>query len=589
MEAMKVDAILVRSTDRYLNEYVPKDESARVWLTGFTGSMGDALVTAEKAFLFVDGRYWLQADQEVDSQKWTVVKVRLGSGLEDALVDQLVHLAQAASPKLRVGFEPDRTTVAGLARLQRAITSSGASVTWRSLFPSPVEAARGSDRPSPQDAGVRAIDESRVGASVEDKLGQLESVLDAEHAEALVVQRLDEIMWLTNLRGRELPFQATFKCVAIATPQKIFIGIDPSKVPGHVRRVRESVLFMPEAELWTLVGKKAKRRRVAFDPDNNTVQAKEQLERVGAQLIEVAAPLQALRARKTPEELASMKDAFQKADRVVTEVIAWACEAVEEGERVTEASFADEVERRFMDAGAVGLSFRVISAAGKNAAQIHYGHPSKRRAFNKGELVLLDTGAYFEEGYATDLTRTFLVGGRKTKPTDEQRRLYTLVLKASIAGMQAVLPEGARGVQLDAIVRAPLWSEGLDYNHGTGHGVGINVHEFPPRVGPRSQTPLEEGHVFSIEPGFYTPKFGGIRIENLCTVEKGPDDGFIRVRPLTFAPLDKRLIDTKALSATEKAFLSWYEDQYRPLTPARNGKRASGPTTRKKAARRPRA
>lgn len=590
MEKMGVDAAIVRSTDRFLNEYVPEDESARVWLTGFTGSMGDALVTAEEAFLFVDGRYWIQADAQVDLDLWTVVKVRLGTGLDQALIDQLVAFGQERTKKLRVGFEPDRLTPRVLDRLKEATTAASASATWKPLFPSPVEAARGSERPAPKDPEIRALDESKVGPTVPEKLAVLERLLNACGAEALLVQRLDEIMWLTNLRGRELPHQATFKCIALATPERILVGIDPSKVPGSVRRAREGVLFMPEAELWTMVGRKAKRRRVAFDPANNTVQARGQLEKVGAQLIEVDAPLQPVRAKKSVSELRVMKAAFARADAVVEGVIAWVCAEVEKGERLTEASLAEAVEARFRESGALDLSFRVISAAGKNAAQIHYGEPNPRRVLKVGDLVLLDTGAYFEEGYATDLTRTFLVGGPKRSATDEQKRIYTLVLKAAIAGMRAVLPEGAKGVQLDALVRAPMWAEGLDYNHGTGHGVGINVHEFPPRVGPSSQTPLEIGHVFSIEPGYYKPSFGGVRIENLCTVVPGPK-GFIRVEPLTFSPLDARLIDTRMLSSDEKSFLARY--QRRPASPARAVKKGRTPTKRpataKKAARRPRA
>jgi Xaa-Pro aminopeptidase len=192
----------------------------------------------------------------------------------------------------------------------------------------------------------------------------------------------------------------------------------------------------------------------------------------------------------------------------------------------------------------------------------------------RGELMLLDTGAYFAEGYATDLTRTFLLDDGRAKGNAEQRRLYTLVLKAAVAGMRAAFPRGTTGAALDAIVRAPLWAAGLNYNHGTGHGVGINVHEFPPRVAPGANASLEEGHVFSIEPGVYLPKFGGIRIENLCTVEAAPKmDGFLRVKPLTFSPLDKRLIDTRLLVPDEKAWLAEY---------ARGAKRATKPKSKSK-------
>lgn len=580
MHRMGVDVALVRSTDRYLNEYVPNEESARVWLTGFSGSMGEALVTADAAFLAVDGRYWLQAEAEVDPERWQVLKVRMGTGLFQALIDRVKTLVEGAGKALKVGYEPDRVTAAELHKLETAISK----VKWKALFPSPVEAARGSERPGPSDPKIRAVDEARLGQSVEDKLGMVSKLLCDAGAEALIVQRLDEIMWLSNLRGAELPYQATFKCIALATEERLFLGVDPSKVPSSVRRSREPILFVPEAELWTLVGKKAKRRKVAFDPYNNTVQVKNQLEKVGAQVVEVKAPVQPLRARKTPEELEAMQDAFRRADDVVEAAIGWANARVQAGERVTERSFAEEVARRFESAGAVGLSFKVISAAGKNAAHIHYGDPSPRRAFKRGELVLLDTGAYFEEGYATDLTRTFLVGGPKEAASDEQKRLYTLVLKAAIAGMRAVFPVGTIGSQVDALVRAPLWAEGLDYNHGTGHGVGINVHEFPPRVGPTSTTPLEVGHVFSIEPGIYRPSFGGIRIENLCTVEPA-QEGFLRIKPLTFCPLDTRLIDSKRLSAEERAFLKEFKAA-RHEGPGRGAKaRVKGAGRRKAALR----
>ncbi|MCW8142016.1 MAG: M24 family metallopeptidase, partial [Planctomycetota bacterium] len=203
-------------------------------------------------------------------------------------------------------------------------------------------------------------------------------------------------------------------------------------------------------------------------------------------------------------------------------------------------------------------SFKVIAAAGKNGAVIHYGTPDPERVIRAGELVLLDTGAYYAEGYATDLTRTFLAGSR-AEATAEQRRYFTLVLKAAVAGMSARLPVGARGDQLDAITRAPLWAAGLDFNHGTGHGVGINVHESPPRVSPNGAVKLEEGHVFSIEPGVYLPDFGGVRIENLVTLAAALDaPGFLDVVPLTTSRLDERLFDQALLTEAERAWLARY-------------------------------
>lgn len=557
-----VDALLIRSTDRYLNEYVPLEESARVWVTGFTGSMGEALITSKAAFLFVDGRYWLQAEREVDPKHWTIERVQLGGGLEEAVATRLRELAERSRPKkLRIGFEPDRLTPNALGALQRAV---GERVVFQPLLPSPVDQARGPEQPAGPEPRIRALDEKRVGFTVQDKLEALRPKLETLGVQALLVQRLDEIAYLTNLRGQELPFQATFKSIALVTPKALFVGLEPSRVPSSVRTARHEVRFVAESELWTLIGKGTKHRKVGIDPDLNTEHARLRIRETGAKVILVPSPIPNMKAKKNSAEMKAMQDAFHRADHVVERAIRWALSEVQKGRRVSEASFARRVENLFIENGATGLSFQIISAAGKNGAIIHYSNPSPRRYLRAGELMLVDTGAYFEEGYATDLTRTFLVGSPQDRGSAEQRRIYTLVLKAAIAGMKAVIPERATGEQLDAIIRAPLWAEGLDYNHGTGHGVGINVHEYPPRISPRARTSLEPGHVFSIEPGLYLPKFGGVRIENLCTVEPATKrPGFLEVKPLTFSPLDRRLIEAKMLTLNERTWLSAYQKRHR--------------------------
>lgn len=558
MDRMGVDVTIVRSTDRYLNEYVPTDESARVWISAFTGSMGEVVITKTNAYLAVDGRYWIQAKKEVDLDCFSIIEVQLGSGIDGAIADLIKELVEKAGPKkkLRVGFEPERVTPNVLKRLEAAV---GEGVTWKPLFPSPVEQARGANRPGPRDANIRAVDEKAVGATVGEKLDTLGQRMEALGVEAVLVQRLDEIAYLSNLRGGELPFQATFKAIALATKDNLFIGMDPSRAPKSVRVARDRVLFVPESEFWTLMGKKAKRSRIAYDPDGNSEWGRQQIAATGAEAIALPSPIQEMKSKKNAAEMKSMQSAFARADAVVAAAIDWVCGEVVAGRKVSEKDFADKVQALFFASEATGLSFKIISAAGKNGAIIHYSDPSARRRLERGELMLLDTGAYFAEGYATDLTRTFLVDDKKAKGTAEQRRLYTLVLKAAVAGMRAMFPRGTTGAALDAIVRAPLWAEGLNYNHGTGHGVGINVHEFPPRIAPGTNVPLEEGHVFSIEPGVYLPKFGGIRIENLCTVEAVPNnDDFLRVKPLTFSPLDKRLIEAKLLTPDEKAWIGAY-------------------------------
>jgi Xaa-Pro aminopeptidase len=560
-----VDVLLVRSTDRYLNEYVPLDESARVWVSGFTGSMGEVVITRDRAFLAVDGRYWLQAARETDPKLYQVLRVPLGASIDETVSQKLVELRDAAGARakktLRIGLEPDRVSAHTLDWLKRQL---GDGVAWKLLHPSPVDVARGVDRPREKPGTIRLVDERRVGRTVKDKLRELGGKLESLGVEAILVQKLDEIAYLSNLRGDDLPYQATFKSIALATKDKLVLGLDPARVPKEIRVRRDEILFVPESELWTMIGKKTKRLRVGFDRSQNTELARLMIERTGAVATAIESPIGPMKAKKNRAELAAMTQAFARADLVVDRAVRWLCDEVAvKGRRVTEADFAEKVTAFFEASNATGLSFRIISAAGKNGAIIHYSDPSARRVVKKGELMLLDTGAYYEDGYATDLTRTFLVGGPSARGTTEQRRYYTLVLRAAIAGMTAVVPEGCRGSQLDAIVRAPLWSEQLNYNHGTGHGVGINVHESPPRIGPGAQSVLEEGFVFSIEPGVYLPSFGGIRIENLCTIEKMPqrhkdDPAFLRVVPLTYSPLDKRLIEPRLLSPVEKAWLAVY-------------------------------
>lgn len=539
-----LDAVLVRSTDRFLNEYVPKDESTRLWLTGFSGSMGEALVGREVAWVCVDGRYYLQADQETAGTPFQVDRVPLGTPLRTALFRRARELVERGARK--IGYEPDRFAVQELEELEKLLAGTGAELV--PTRPSLVELARG---PIVEPRGpVRAIDPRRVGRSVQEKLALVRPALAQAGVSALLVQRLDELAYAANLRGGDFPFQATFRGLGLVFPERLVLATDPAMVPAGARE--PGLVVVPEGA-WT---KELPRgAKVAYDPAGSTPAALQELRAAGAEPVPLASPLQELKAQKTPQELQAMKSAFARADAVVEQAVAFVQDRLDRGQRVTEQDLAQEVERLFLASGATGLSFRVIAAAGKNGAHIHYSHPDPERAIQAGELVLLDTGAYYEEGYATDLTRTFLAGSR-AKATPEQRRNFTLVLKAAIAGMSARLPAGARGDQLDAITRAPMWAAGLDYNHGTGHGVGINVHEAPPRVSTTGAIPLREGQVFSIEPGVYLPEFGGVRIENLCTLVPAPGcAGFLEVVPLTSAAVDERLIDTSLLVPAEEAWL----------------------------------
>lgn len=566
MRRAGVELFIVRGTDRYLNEYVPRAESSREWVTGFTGSTGDALIGLDAAWLFVDGRYHVQADREIDAGVWTVVKSAFGVTNERALGEKLIELAAKCEgdAALAVGYEPERYAVKTFDALEEQLR--GVAVGLRPLAPSPIDRARGEvPFAIAGDGRLRALDESSVGRSVQDKVKDIAAWLTTRRADALVVSKLDEIAWLTNLRGSEAPYAMTFRSEAVVTREAVHLCVHAAPVTDELRARCPGVRFVARDELFAAVreaAREGRKPRVALDPASVSVATRDAVAALPAEVIALESPVVKAKAKKNPAELAAMKRAFAKADGVVAEAQRWLLGEVASGARVSETDFAQKVESLFLAAGAVGLSFKVISAFGLNGASVHHP-PSDSTFIGVGQLMLLDTGCYFEEGYATDLTRTFFVGGAGDEPTTEQRRLYTMTLRAAIAGMSARVAKGAVGAQLDGITRAPLWAEGLDYAHGTGHGVGINVHESPPGVTKMSTLGIEEGHVFSIEPGLYVEGVGGVRIENLCTVTaEGEKEGFLRVEPLTFAPLDARLIDDSLLNEREREFVAWYATRH---------------------------
>ncbi|MEZ6185534.1 MAG: M24 family metallopeptidase [Planctomycetota bacterium] len=558
LRAEGLSAVIVRSTDRYLNEYVPADESERVWLTGFTGSAGDALVGLDAAWLCVDGRYRLQSEAEVEGTPFSVEHVALGTSIRAHLFDLLKR--QVAKQGAKIAYAPHTFTVREREELERVLQGSGATLVATS--PSLINQIR--EPVSPPIEPVRGVPVEVAGLSVGEKLTRCAEVLAKHDLAAYVVQPLDALAYMTNLRGSDFVNQATFRGVGLLFRERMIVSAPkPTRIPTSARAPELDVV---DQGAWRSL--LPARGRVGYDPDETTADVIDSIRGAGAEPVAVPSPVTPLKAKKTDAELAAMKRAFALADKVMEDAIAFVARKVDAGESLTEQDLADEVLRLHLSYGATGLSFRVIAAVGANAANIHYSHPDPSRQIGKGELVLIDTGGYYEGGYATDLTRTFLAGSAASvaEGTPEQKRNYTLVLKCAIAGMAARLPVAAYGEQLDALVRAPLWAEGLDYRHGTGHGVGINVHEAPPRVSTRNGTLLEPNQVFSIEPGLYLPNWGGIRIENLCTVAPSPDaEGFHDVVPLTFAALDDRLIDDALLTPQERAWLARYAEQRREV------------------------
>lgn len=555
MRESGIGACLVRSTDQYLNEYVPLEESRRTYITGFTGSMGDALITIDTAFLIVDGRYALQAKTECPD--FTVKVVTLGQSIEDGWLEEIVRLKGLKPAKIAI--ENDRIPMALHGKIMGATAEAGLELVSPAL--SLVEAVwqkLGPARTHPA-AKTWLVPKDISGTTLGERLQQAQDCFAKNQLDAISVVLLDDIAWLCDLRSDELPYQATFRAEALAFRDKLLVAVHD---PRRFEFIKNPQLEFIDQSQWASKLKSyfsSGKKRVGLDASGTSQAVLKLFEDAGAEVVSVASPFRALKAKKNAAELSHMINAFARADRVVFKTQQWACKQVALGQPITESDVDKKIRAEFYKSGAKGLSFKPICAAGKNGAVIHYGHPDPETQLIKGQLFLLDTGGLYEGGYATDLTRTFLLGDGKTQASELHKGVFTAVLKGAIAGMSARFPKGTTGAQLDAIVRDAIWRMGFTFNHGTGHGVGINVHESPPRIGPGAHVALEEGHVFSIEPGLYVADFGGVRIENLCTVAPDPHSPqFLCVQPLTFAPLDNRLIDTSMLSKSEKTFLKYY-------------------------------
>lgn len=540
----------LRATDIYLNEYVPTHLSRRAYITGFTGSLGDAIIGLDSATLFVDGRYALQAKDEATC--FEVQVLPLGESIESAC---LKKLSTCKSGDVVI-VEDDRIPKSQFDVLQKIATEIGFRILADDGAVERIRSERSNKAEAPL-GNVWRADTAILGTTLADRLAMVRQTLQKDHVDGYLLVSLDDIAWISGFRSLDFDNQSTFAARAIVLKDKLLlITPHPSAHFSDETHVRSFEYF---EQALADVGQQC----IGFDPSATPQALVKHLESSGASLKALSNPVLDFKVHKVKSEISHLHAGFKRADDVVFKTQQWVCEQVMAGKKLTEADVSDHVSSLFEKSGTVALSFKPICGYNKNGAIIHHTTPDTEIAIKEGGLFLLDTGGIYESGYSTDLTRTFLVGDQNTKASPEYKQMFTLVLKASINGMSARFPVGTTGVQLDAIVRAPLWQLGLNFAHGTGHGLGINVHEFPPRIATFGHAKIDIGHVFSIEPGLYIPNFAGVRIENLCTVVADPaKPGYLRVLPLTFAPLDERLIDFDMLTSVEVAFLEYFKDRF---------------------------
>lgn len=556
MTTCQLDAYLVPSVDEHINEYLPENKQRRSWISHFTGSAGDFVIGKTEAWVFADSRYYEQADYEVDATRIHISK--LGLDGHPSVTEAIKKLAGEATG-FRLGFDPFTLTVLQFQSFQKAFSDTGIElvpVAGNLIDP------LWQDAPPDMQSAVFALPTEVMGQDWTEKVAGVQEKLKNLKADLLPVTKLDQVAWLFNLRGQDIPYNPVFTAYAIVTQEKAYLFMSADRVQADaLRTLAGKVEILPYEQYQETLKAMAQGKVALIDPKHTTCGTVSLIQNHGGQVKEGEHPLEMMKALKNPVEIEGMKAANLKASRGKIRAWAWLDAQIKAGHTVTEESFKDAIEAFYAEEpGFFGLSFNTISGAGANSSIVHYGTPNPAKKLEQGELFLIDSGCQFIGG-TTDDTRTLLVGD---KATQTQKHRYTEVLKAHINCAMQIFPKGTDGARLDGITRSTLWRHGLDYGHGTGHGVGafLNVHEGPNGIHKLAHKPLMPGMITSVEPGYYEPGWGGIRLENLyLTVQANKDAAgaeWYGFESLTYIPFDKKLIDWQALSGEQLAWLKAY-------------------------------
>ncbi|MDG3414581.1 aminopeptidase P family protein [Vibrio parahaemolyticus] len=549
-----IDALLIPHEDEYLGEYVPAHNERLHWLTGFTGSAGAAVITQDKAAVFVDGRYTVQVTKQVPSDLFEYRHLIEEPAL-DWIQDNLTANASVAiDPRMHSSAWLDMAQAKLAGKLELNILSSN-----------PIDALW-HDRPAPVVSDVRLMPTEAVGQSSESKRKEIAQLVAKAGADSAVITALDSICWLLNVRGLDVSRLPVLLSHAILhADSSVEYFLDPARLPAEfAAHVGTGVtVHHPEAlqsRLEAMSGKK-----VLLDPAISNAWFKLVLQNAGASVIAAADPCLMPKAAKNEVEIAGMKACHIRDGVAMSKFLCWLDAEVAAGNLHDEATLADRLEAfRKEDPTLMDLSFDTISAAGGNAAMCHYNHENQPEPgkLELNTLYLVDSGGQYLDG-TTDITRTIAIG----QPSAEMIKQFTLALKGHIGVARARFPKGTRGYQIDTLARQHLWAEGYDYDHGTGHGVGhfLSVHEGPASISKKQiDVPLTEGMVLSNEPGYYRADAFGIRIENLELVVETPTNGDFPVlsfESLTRCPIDKRNINVDMLTRPELAWLNGYHQK----------------------------
>lgn len=580
MNEHNIDIYIIPSEDAHSSEYIAPCDARRQYISGFSGSAGCAVVTLSKAALATDGRYFNQASKQLDSN-WLLLK----QGIQDVPTWQEWTTTEAAGGKV-VGVDPTLLASASAKKLAEKIKKNGGG-TLKAISTNLVDAIWGAERPPRPDEPVVQLAGQFAGRNISSKLIDLRKELVKKNTAGFVISMLDEVAWLFNLRGSDIPYNPVFFSYAIVTATDALLYMDETKLTAETRSYLSdnkvtvkpyNDIFSSAAELAKTAAAAAATAAAADTEESTTTAARPKkfllsssaswalnLALGGDKFVEeIRSPICDAKAVKNDIELEGMRQCHIRDGSALIAYFAWLEKQLQDGVVLDEIEASDKLEElRSKQKYFVGLSFDTISSTGPNAAVIHYqAERGNCSVIDPKAVYLCDSGAQYLDG-TTDTTRTLHFG----TPSDAEKEAYTLVLKGNIALDLAVFPKGTTGFALDALARQFLWQEGLDYRHGTGHGVGsyLNVHEGPIGIGTRKQyadVALASGNVTSIEPGFYEDGSYGIRIENMAIVKEAKtkysfgDKPYLAFEHVTMVPYCRNLIDASLLSDREKKWLN---------------------------------
>ena len=553
-----LDGFIVPHADRYQNEYVPPSEQRLAWLTGFTGSAGAAIVMSDRAVLFVDGRYTVQAREQADAAVFAIAHL--------VEAPPAVWIETNLADGQRLGYDPWLHTAEAAERLAKACAAVGASLV--ATEPNPIDAVW-HDRPAPPHGPVVPHEPQFAGEEASAKLERIRAEIVKLKADALAVTDPHSVAWTFNIRGADVAHTPLPLCCALVPASgTASLYIEEAKLTEAARSALAGLAEIrpPEAFAADLAALGAARRTVRLDQATAAQAIAQAIAANGGRAPRGADPIAAMKAVKNAAEIAGSRAAHRRDGVAVVKFLAWFDREAPSG-RLSEIDAVEAIETFRRESGLLkDVSFPTIAGSGPNGAIVHYRVTRRtNRRIEPNDLFLVDSGAQYLDG-TTDITRTVAVG----TPPAEMRDRFTRVLKGHIAIARAVFPEGVAGSQLDSFARGYLWAAGLDFDHGTGHGVGsyLSVHEGPARIAKLGTAALMRGMILSNEPGYYKTGHYGIRIENLVLVAEaaaapGAEKPLNRFETLSLVPIDRRLIDVGGLSREEIDWVDAYHAEVR--------------------------